>query len=44
MSALRPTMKAGTFTFWELPVEQLPPDWRDARRRVDEQARLDAGS
>ncbi|MEV6395408.1 DUF3291 domain-containing protein [Streptomyces sp. NPDC051907] len=43
MSGLRETMRSSTFTFWETPVEQLPIDWDDARRRLVEQARSDAG-
>lgn len=42
MSGLRSTMRDSTFTFWELPVEELPLTWVDAKRRLAEQARLDA--
>ncbi|MFE9097123.1 DUF3291 domain-containing protein [Streptomyces sp. NPDC007264] len=42
MSGLRSTMRVSTFTFWEVPVEQLPISWKDAKRRIDEQARADA--
>jgi hypothetical protein len=42
MSGLRSTMRESTFTFWELPVEELPLTWVDAKRRLAEQARLDA--
>ena len=43
MKDLRPTMKESTFTFWEVPVEQLPITWDDAKRRLAEQARVNAG-
>jgi heme-degrading monooxygenase HmoA len=43
MKQLRPTMKDSTFTFWEVPVEQLPITWDEAKRRLAEQARVDAG-
>ncbi|WP_370152177.1 DUF3291 domain-containing protein [Streptacidiphilus sp. EB129] len=42
MSGLRSTMRGSTFTFWELPVEELPLTWENAKRRLAEQARLDA--
>ena len=42
MSGLRSTMRDSTFTFWELPVEELPLTWVDAKRHLTEQARLDA--
>nr|WP_133995388.1 DUF3291 domain-containing protein [Streptomyces sp. 846.5] len=42
MSGLRSTMRDSTFTFWELPVEELPISWENAQRRLSEQARLDA--
>ncbi|MEY9838023.1 DUF3291 domain-containing protein [Streptacidiphilus sp. EB103A] len=42
MSGLRSTMRDSTFTFWELPVEELPLTWVDAKRRLAEQAHLDA--
>ncbi|MEU0673067.1 DUF3291 domain-containing protein [Streptomyces sp. NPDC006172] len=42
MTGLRATMRKSTFTFWEVPVERLPIDWRDAKRRIEEQARADA--
>ncbi|MER5766750.1 DUF3291 domain-containing protein [Streptomyces sp. NPDC001985] len=42
MTTIRPTMRSTTFTFWEVPVERLPIDWKDARRRIEEQARADA--
>ncbi|MET9800161.1 DUF3291 domain-containing protein [Streptomyces sp. NPDC006368] len=42
MAGLRPTMRASTFTFWEVPVEQLPISWKDAKRRIDDKARSDA--
>lgn len=42
MNGLRSTMRDSTFTFWELPVEELPIAWGDAKRRLAEQARMDA--
>ncbi|WP_037856726.1 DUF3291 domain-containing protein [Streptomyces sp. NRRL S-340] len=42
MTGLRPAMRRSTFTFWEVPVAHLPIDWKDAKRRIDEQARADA--
>ncbi|MER5715325.1 DUF3291 domain-containing protein [Streptomyces sp. NPDC002132] len=42
MAGLRSTMRESTFTFWETPVEGLPIDWKDAKRRIDDQARADA--
>lgn len=44
MLGLRSTMSESTFTFWEVPVEQLPITWKDAKQRIDEQARKDAES
>ncbi|MFC1436689.1 DUF3291 domain-containing protein [Streptacidiphilus sp. N1-10] len=44
MSVLRPTMRSSTFTFWELPVEELPISWETAKRHLAEQARLDAAT
>ncbi|MFD9719979.1 DUF3291 domain-containing protein [Streptomyces sp. NPDC059076] len=44
MSAIRPVMRTSMFTFWEAPVADLPIDWADARRRLDEQAASDARS
>ena len=43
MSELRSTMQSSTFTFWEVAVEQLPITWDEAKRRLAEQARVDAG-
>lgn len=42
MRGLRSTMRSSTFTFWEVPVEDLPITWEDAKRRLDDQARADA--
>ncbi|MFJ1733580.1 DUF3291 domain-containing protein [Streptomyces sp. NPDC088254] len=42
MAGLRSTMRESTFTFWETPVERLPIDWKEAKRRIDDQARADA--
>ncbi|WP_406001157.1 DUF3291 domain-containing protein [Streptomyces sp. NBC_00829] len=44
MTGLRSTMSSSTFTFWEVPVEELPISWKDAKRRIEEQARVDAQS
>ncbi len=43
MKELRSTMQSSTFTFWEVAVEQLPITWDDAKRRLAEQAQVDAG-
>ncbi|MET8681345.1 DUF3291 domain-containing protein [Streptomyces sp. NPDC004647] len=42
MNSMRKTMRISTFTFWEVPVEELPITWDDAKRRLAEQAALDA--
>ena len=42
MVGLRPTMRVGTFVFWDAPTDQLPLTWDDAKRRLAEQARIDA--
>ncbi|MFF2142354.1 DUF3291 domain-containing protein [Kitasatospora sp. NPDC058190] len=42
MNGLRSTMRDSTFTFWEVPVEELPITWENAKRHLAEQARLDA--
>ncbi|MGV9314433.1 DUF3291 domain-containing protein [Streptomyces sp. NPDC003691] len=34
MTGLRPTMQDSAFRFWEVPVEQLPVDWAEAKRRL----------
>ncbi|WP_222721520.1 hypothetical protein [Actinomadura sp. HBU206391] len=44
MTGLRATMRKSTFTFWEVPVEQLPIAWKDATLRLEEQARTDAAT
>ncbi|MCY0935112.1 DUF3291 domain-containing protein [Streptomyces sp. H34-S4] len=41
MSELRPTMKTSVFTFWELPVAELPLDWTDAGKRLEAQLQAD---
>jgi quinol monooxygenase YgiN len=38
MTSLRPTMRSGIFTFWDVPAGQLPLSWDDAQRRLAEQA------
>lgn len=42
MTGLRSTMREATFTFWEVPVEELPLTWENAKQHLAEQARLDA--
>jgi hypothetical protein len=37
MNDLRPTMSRSVFTFWEVPVDELPITWSDAKRRLAEQ-------
>jgi hypothetical protein len=44
MASLRPTMRGATFTFWDVPAEQLPLTWDTARQRLAEQARTDGAS
>ncbi|MFD3440003.1 DUF3291 domain-containing protein [Streptomyces sp. NPDC058685] len=44
MTGLRSVMSESTFTFWEVPVAELPIDWKDAKRRIEDQARTDAAS
>ncbi|MBT2391559.1 DUF3291 domain-containing protein [Streptomyces maoxianensis] len=44
MTGLRSTMRGSTFTFWEVPVEELPITWKDAKAHIDAQARVDAES
>ena len=44
MASLRPTMRTAAFTFWDVPVRQLPPTWDNAHRRLAEQARADRAS
>ncbi|MFJ8739795.1 DUF3291 domain-containing protein [Embleya sp. NPDC127516] len=39
MGTLRPTMRTSTFTFWEVPVEDLPIAWPVAREHLAEQER-----
>jgi hypothetical protein len=41
MTSLRSTMNESVFTFWEVPVDELPINWADARRRLAEQAAAD---
>ncbi|MFG2924700.1 DUF3291 domain-containing protein [Streptomyces sp. NPDC048305] len=43
MTALAPTMRSSTFTFWEASASGLPISWDEAERRVEEQRRADAG-
>ncbi|MFE6133641.1 DUF3291 domain-containing protein [Streptomyces sp. NPDC056437] len=44
MTGLRSVMSESTFTFWEVPVAELPISWKDAKRRIEDQARTDAAS
>ncbi|MFI6121767.1 DUF3291 domain-containing protein [Streptomyces sp. NPDC051064] len=44
MTALKPTMRSSTFTFWEAPVGQLPITWDEAKRRIEEQRETDAAA
>ncbi|MGW2016161.1 DUF3291 domain-containing protein [Streptomyces sp. NPDC001927] len=37
-TALRPTMRASTFTFWQTPADQLPITWNEAKQRLTAQA------
>jgi hypothetical protein len=39
MTSMRPTMKDSAFVFWEVPVDELPIGWPEARRRLAEQQR-----
>lgn len=34
MNGLRPTMRRSDFTFWEVPVGELPITWADAKARL----------
>ncbi|WKX72370.1 DUF3291 domain-containing protein [Streptomyces sp. XD-27] len=34
MTGLRSTCRSSTFDFWDVPVEELPLSWDDARRRL----------
>ncbi|WP_431037586.1 DUF3291 domain-containing protein [Streptomyces sp. P6-2-1] len=34
MTGLRPTMRRSDFTFWEVPVGELPITWADAKERL----------
>ena len=36
MAAMRPTCRRSTFTFWEVPIGELPITWDDAKRRLAE--------
>jgi hypothetical protein len=42
MASLRPTMRGATFTFWDVPAEELPLTWDAARQRLAEQAQADS--
>jgi hypothetical protein len=37
MTGLRPTMRKSVFTYWQVPVGQLPITWDEARRRIAEE-------
>jgi hypothetical protein len=42
MTGLRQTMSNSTFTFWEVPTEQLPITWALAKQQLEEQKVADA--
>ncbi|MFD8393984.1 DUF3291 domain-containing protein [Streptomyces sp. NPDC059680] len=44
MKGLRSTMRQSVFTFWEVPIDELPITWADAKRRLAEQQTSDAHS
>ncbi|GGV65145.1 DUF3291 domain-containing protein [Streptomyces griseoloalbus] len=44
MTGVRETMRDSTFTFWEVPVDRLPIDWDDAKRRIAVQAQAQANA
>lgn len=44
MKSLRPTMRGSTFTFWEVPVAELPITWADAKGHLAEKQATDARS
>ncbi|WP_055494963.1 DUF3291 domain-containing protein [Streptomyces sp. TP-A0356] len=44
MKGLRPTMRHSVFTFWEVPVGELPITWSDAKRRLAEQQAAESRS
>ncbi|MEV0981357.1 DUF3291 domain-containing protein [Streptomyces sp. NPDC049915] len=44
VKGLRSTMRQSVFTFWEVPVGQLPITWADAKRRIAEQQAAEARS
>lgn len=44
MTSARSMPHDSTFTFWEVPADGLPVDWKDAKRRIDDQARADGAS
>ena len=39
MASLRPVMRSSTLTFWNVPAEELPLTWDDAKQSQAEQAR-----
>ncbi|MBY8869547.1 MULTISPECIES: DUF3291 domain-containing protein [Streptomyces] len=44
VKGLRSTMRQSVFTFWEVPVGELPITWTDAKRRIAEQQATEAHS
>ncbi|MBL1102111.1 DUF3291 domain-containing protein [Streptomyces coffeae] len=42
MTGLRSTMRRSTFDFWQVPVEDLPVTWDDARLRLRAKRAVDA--
>jgi hypothetical protein len=41
MKSLRPVMRRSTFLTWTVPVDQLPIDWDDARKRLLDQIEVE---
>jgi hypothetical protein len=44
MTAMRPTCRRSTFTFWEVPIGELPITWDDAKRRLSEKETEDSAA
>ncbi|MFD7169998.1 DUF3291 domain-containing protein [Streptomyces violascens] len=44
MTGLRDTCRTSTFDFWEVPVEDLPLGWDDAKRRLRDKRAADLAS
>ncbi|MET9427805.1 MULTISPECIES: DUF3291 domain-containing protein [unclassified Streptomyces] len=41
MTGLQSTMRTSTFDFWEVPAEELPITWGDAKRRLRDKRAAD---